>query len=259
LKLNSKEIHENFARFFEKPTREGLREFLQTNIGELDHCDFKKDWPSFPKVAKLILGLANSGGGCIILGVDDASLQPTGLGSAADKAEVEKGIRKFISNDISYLVLDFSYDTSEYQTIVGKKFQVVLVEDNPSHLPFICLAEGEDIRVNAIYVRRGTSTVEANHEELQKIINRRIETGYSSSRELALKEHIEQLKLLYAQLEKYYVRSGLLEYFASTLTINVQQLVRKEKNPIYPEEDLEHFIVRMIERKKQLIERVLGL
>lgn len=188
--IKNKEFHEATARFFEKPTREGLRELLRTNVGELDHCDFKAEWPVLSKMARLVLGLANSGGGCVVLGVDD-SMQPKGLGSLMDKADVEKGIGKFIPTGVKYLVLDFQYDASEYISIVGKKFQVVLVEDNPSHLPFVCLADGDGARENAIYVRRGTNTIEANHDELQHLINRRIETGYSSSRELALQEHLE--------------------------------------------------------------------
>lgn len=247
----NKILHENFARFFEKPTREGLRELLRTNVGETDQCDFKHDWPLLSKMARHILGFANSGGGVIVLGVaqkDDNSLQTTGLNSLLDKAQVEDGIRKFIPNGMRYEVLDFSYEASEYHAIIGKKFQVVLVEDNPTHLPFVCPSDGGNIRMNAIYVRRGTETVEASHDELQQLINRRIETGYSSSRELSLQEHLEQLRILYKQILMYTVSPVLRGIMKLHLSI-----------PVYPEEDYEQFIARMIESKKRLIERNLGI
>jgi predicted HTH transcriptional regulator len=65
----SKGLYEEFARFFEKPTREGLRELLKKNVGELQHCDFKVQWPALPKLSRILLGIANSGGGCVIIGV----------------------------------------------------------------------------------------------------------------------------------------------------------------------------------------------
>jgi hypothetical protein len=52
-------------------------------------------------------------------------------------------------------------------------------------------------------VRNKTETVEANYEQLQGIINRRIQTQYSSAAELTLEEHLAQLKLLYSNIERY--------------------------------------------------------
>ena len=52
-----------------------------------------------------------------------------------------------------------------------------------------------------MYIRRGTSTEEANNDELQKIINVRIETGYSTRREMNLQAHLKQLQLLIDKVE----------------------------------------------------------
>lgn len=99
--------------------------------------------------------------------------------------------------------MDFSYEESEYPKLKGKSFQVLFVEDDPTHLPFAAVKDGPHVRGNAIYTRRGVATEEANYEELQRIINRRLETGYSSRRELDLKTHLEQLRVLYEQLSPY--------------------------------------------------------
>jgi hypothetical protein len=71
-------------------------------------------------------------------------------------------------------ILDFSYEASEYPRLQGKSFQVLLVGYDPTHLPFLAKRDGDDVRNNAVYVRRGTASTEANHEELQRILNRRL-------------------------------------------------------------------------------------
>jgi hypothetical protein len=65
---HKKTIHESFAKFFEKPTRDRLRELLKNNVGELDNLDFKESFPEKEKLAKHILAIANSKGGVIIVG-----------------------------------------------------------------------------------------------------------------------------------------------------------------------------------------------
>ncbi len=69
MKDNKKAFKEEFAKFYENPTREGLRELLKNNLGEYPNIDFKSQLPTFSSIARHILGIANSGGGCIILGV----------------------------------------------------------------------------------------------------------------------------------------------------------------------------------------------
>ncbi len=44
--------NEAFARFFESPTREGLRDLLRDNRGEANELDFKRTWPRASKLAK---------------------------------------------------------------------------------------------------------------------------------------------------------------------------------------------------------------
>jgi hypothetical protein len=267
-----KTFNEEFAKFFETPSREGLRELLKNNFGELPNLDFKEEWPVLSKFAKHILGLANYGGGCVIVGVGeepDKSLEPKGIPSFLDKADVVKGVNKFLSDSLieNIEILDFSYDAAEYPKLIGKKFQAVFVEDDPKHLPFVSMAEGDGIRANAIYTRRGASTEEANHDELQSIINRRLETGYSSKKEIDLQTHLAQLKILFGEVSQFHilVKSGgsSLMSTISTLATSSMSSVFGERvkvpNPAYPKEHYEAFIVRMIERKKKRIEAELDV
>jgi len=147
-------------------------------------------------------------------------------------------------------VLDFSFDASEYPKLIGKKFQVLFVEYNPSHLPFVSLRAGSSIRSAAVYIRREGATEEANHDELQRLLNARIETGYSTTKEIDLKEHLEQLKVLFAEIPKTR---------GSAIQISMSSLFSKalggfaELNPNYPKESFEVFVLRMIEFKKHRV------
>ena len=241
-----KSINEEFARFFEKPDREGLRELLKNNHGEFSNCDFKEKWTELEKIARHLLGMGNSGGGYLILGVaemEDKTLDPKGLDKLLDKSDFYNGVQKFLPQNLleKIDIQDYSYDASEYPTLVGKKFQVVFVGFDPKHLPFIATSEGKNIKNSAIYTRRGTSTVEVNYEELQSIVNRRLETGYSSQHEMDLETHVQQLKILYRQINKS-------NNPFSPLAITIASLFNDEGM------EFKDFIINMIEKKKKRIE-----
>ena len=115
----------------------------------------------------------------------------------------------------------------------------------PEYIPFIARCNSDGIRENVIYVRRGTSTEEANYEELQEIINRRLETGYSSSEELDLSKHLAELHALYNQIPRYVGIAEIMEDSLGSFTGQV--------NHSYPKEDFDVFVARMIRDKKEII------
>lgn len=84
-----KNLHESFTRFFENPTRDKFRELVQFNTGEYDNLDFKKQWPEPSKLARHILAFLNSGGGIIVVGIEEAengNLISCGISEIKDKA-----------------------------------------------------------------------------------------------------------------------------------------------------------------------------
>lgn len=264
-KPKAKGYREAFARFFENPTREGLRAILKENIGELKELDFKETWPESSSLAKHILGMANSGGGCIVAGVEDTTLEPKGLAKSEDKTVIFNGIKNHVPPALleNVEIVDFSYDAAEYPKITGKIFQVLFVGYDKKHLPFVSVRAGTSIRANTVYVRRGASTEEANYEELQQVINARLETGYSSTKELDLQSHFEQLKVLFQQIERNLIKGGKNTIFGLTLTAigKAAESLQLESvpNPKYPEEDFSSFIVRLIKLKKIRIEQELDV
>jgi hypothetical protein len=258
---STKSLYEDFARFAEQPTRERLRGLLQHNVGELAHLDFKEAWPEHSKLARHILGLANTGGGVIVIGVAEAdqALSPVGVTKLIDKTDILKGVQKYIPHSLhkDLHVLDFSYNASEYGALKGKTFQVLIVEPDIHRQPFLSLADAKDIRANAVYVRRNAATEEATHEELQNLLNVRLETGYSTRGEIDLQTHLRQLETLYDQINPR-IGGGVLslEMQAKLAAIGT---INSKPNPLYPKESFDAFIVRMIEKKKIRIELELDL
>ena len=243
----SKKQHEGFAQFFEKPSRELLRSLIKDNIGETNYLDFKASWIDYPKLARHILALSNTEGGAIIIGIresEDGTPDPVGIDEFLDKADISKGLDKYLPDDILWDVFDFSYEDSEYPKLKGKKFQTLLVEYNPELIPFLCLKGGESIKENVVYIRRGTSSTEATHDDLQRIINERIDTGYSSTHVLELSDHLKQLKELYRA--KYNWQLGA----SATLMKVVEGSLYK---------DYRTFISSLIEKKKEKIINMLAL
>lgn len=261
-----KQIKDIVYNLLQEPTLDKFREFLHSETGEHNSIDFKGQWIEGASLAKEMLALANSQGGIIVFGVsenEDKSVRIDGLPEIRDKAIVSNDVKNYISSNLKYIVHDFSYTTSEYEILKGKHFQMLVVEDEPEYIPFLAKRESGTLKQNMIYVRRGTSCEIANQEELEEIIRRRINFMHPLNGEpLKLSEHLSQLKVLYDNIEEnhVYYREGVFANFFSSVT---QQIMGRDRvvepNSLYPDENFEEFIARMITTKKKKIERVLDL
>lgn len=264
-----KQLKDQVYSLLQEPTLDKFREFLHAQMGEHNPIDFKSQWIENDALAKEMLAFANSQGGFIVFGVaenKDKSTRIDGLPEIKDKAVISNGIKKFISSNLKYEIYDFSYTTSEYEALNGKHFQMLVVEDKPEYIPFLSKKESGSLKQNMIYVRRGTSCEIANEEELQAMLNRRMNYLHPLNGEpLQLEEHLKQLKILYEKIEKnhVYYKDGLSVGMASFIESIEKMAVIGEKvvepNPLYPDESYEQFVSRMIVEKKKKIERVLDL
>ena len=260
-----------YDEFLKEPTKDNFRNFLKGNCGELDEVDFKEQWIDKGHLAKTILAMANSRGGIIVIGSkekDDGTIDPVGLEEFKDKAVINNEIAKYISPGIDYEILDFSYDSSEYHAVQNKKYQLLIVHDTPERLPFISLNATTNLERDVIYVRRGTKCEKASAEEIEKMINYKIETIFKDSSDLSLQEHLSQLKQLYGELPKtirVLVKKGEPPILSTALSAFSKMFYGSDDiyeymdNPNYPDESYEAFISRMIGRKKLKIEKVLDL
>lgn len=256
--LNKDELYD----VLNNPTRENFRELLQNHLGEEDYLDFKKEWPEKEKEARHILAMANSGGGCIVFGVmqnDDGTFEIKGIDKLKDTADLRKEVKSYLPPSLRYNIKDFSYDNSEYEAMKGKKFQILIVEDNPLELPFVCCKDGEKIKDGDIYIRKGTESEKANNFEISEMIKRKIkETKIPrNNMNMTLDKHLEQLKVLYAELTYTTRNSDVFANLSKALCIFGSSTVHKKD--CYPKEDYDSFVVRMLDKKKKRIEEELDV
>lgn len=238
-----KNFKEAFAQFFDKPTENGFINVLRDHFGEENNFEFKSDYEEKSKLAKHIIAMANSSGGLINFGIEDKTFEPKGLSKLKDKSELLFCLEKYIPEIllVNIKIFDLVYPkSSKFIKVKGKSFQILKVCDDPKHLPFVSLKDGENISEYTIYVRKNVSSIKANYKDIQKLINRRLEIGYSSENEIILADHITQLDTLYSILEMYYLKNPL-----------------RQSYPIlghyYPLEKFDEFISRMIDEKKNVI------
>ena len=249
-----KQMKDLMYNLLQQPTLENFREFIRGQTGEHNPIDFKQEWIEKDKLAKIMLALANYGGGVVVFGVhenDDKSFICKGLPEFMGKEKVESWIKKYVSPNLKYEIYDFDYQASEYAELIGKKFQLLVIEDTPEFLPFISRKEGENIKAATIYIRRGTSDEIVCEEELGKILDRRMKDIYPiTGQPLDLKEHLSQLKELYEHISPSVSkmtdasRLTLLEVFKplTSITSSIWPKYETEKNPLYPDESYEEFI-----------------
>jgi len=263
----SKTIHEAFSRFFESPTRESFRLLLKEHVGELRNCDFKEDWPESGALAKHLIGIGNAGGGCLILGVkenEDKSTSPQGLSQIKDKADISNSLKAYLPEPLlaSIETADFKYEASEYPALVGKLFQVIFVHARPDSLPFVAQRGTTGLRSGAIYVRREGQTEEASYEEVQTLVRQRLAAAPQTEEARGIKEHLEELKVLYAEIPRNLNAPGSLfePLFSKTAQQFASMFVGESRvNPNYPAEDYQAFVRRALDSKKILIESALGI
>lgn len=263
----SKTVHEAFSRFFENPTRESFRSLLKEHVGELRNCDFKEDWPEMGALAKHVIGIGNAGGGCLILGVKenaDKSTSPQGLQQIKDKADISNGLKAYLPEPLLAAVetADFKYEASEYAVLVGKLFQVIFIHARPESLPFVAQRGTTGLRAGAIYVRREGQTEEATYEEIQNLIRQKLAAAPQTEEARGIKEHLEELKVLYAEIPRNLNAAGRMfePLFSKTAQQFANMFVGETKqNPNYPSEDYQTFMRRILDAKKSLIEAALGL
>ena len=264
-----------FDLIVKNPSRDGFKTFLKESCGELDNIDFKEKWITKGKLAKIMLAMANTGGGVIVLGIQenkDDNYLAVGIDELKDAADVEKEIKKLVPRNLSYSVLNFIYDDEIYGEYAGKKFQAIIIADAPEQLPFFSIGASDDIEKDCVYVRRGTSSEKASARDFETMIQRKLENVFKESNDLSLKEHLEQLQFLYdsiPQKKRILVKKGNrfvgamegLQALSERMTEIFGEPDQYEEvpNDNYPSEDYEQFLVRMIDKKKLKIEKILDL
>ncbi|MCY7284544.1 MAG: ATP-binding protein [Cyanobacteria bacterium CAN_BIN43] len=257
---------EQLASFLKEPTRLNLRHLLQIEAVEDNDLEFKRELLSFDSLAKHILAMANKNGGAIVFGVEEIEpnqFSPCGLSNSFDVTDIEKKLGTYISKKLETSIIPAYFKGEDHPEFKDKFFLVIIIKYNPRYIPFISLKAGENIKKDTIYIRRNRASEPINYDELQEILNNRIDTEYSTTDERKLIEHLEELKELYKHIPKtiQQVVSYTPPSMPLSLGLSKQDLRRvfgeteykTSPNPEYPEESYESFIKKLIEIKKDII------
>lgn len=248
--------------FFKEPTLEKFSEFLMQTLGEDTHVEFKEKWINPVKLSKILMGMANAGGGCIVIGVaenDDKTLSANGIPEDEkiyDPVDFSKIIEKYFPKNVfnSFIIKNFFYDNDVYGSLKGKKFQVIFVNVNASDLPIICVSDGQDnkdtITRGDIYIRRGSGSERINYEELQFIIEQNIAEKQKLNRDIELTDELKQLKALYDAIPTTFPAHSFSGLKQSPFA---KQFLGLSQNKVYPDKSLEEFLKETIEEKEKQI------
>jgi len=190
--------------FIKKNKKEDFHKIYLEHPGEQEDLDFKKKWPDSESLAKHVVGMANTKGGCIVIGVEEKKgtkeKMYTGLEKFEESSDIKEKLSTFIpeclKRNIRIVDLDYKNPAEDFSGLNEKLFQVLIVDYCPDFLPFMTEKDGKKVINNGIYVRCGASTRYATYQDIQELIRRRIEAERTSFEGIEMKKNLANLKEL---------------------------------------------------------------
>lgn len=161
---------------------ETLERFLATR-GEHDSWDFKERLDLSKKedvanITKDIIALSNSGGGHLVIGVEDGSFDPVGMGPGADldATVLLQAVRRYTTGDVDLACA--TYDISRVEWIGARRFGVIYVAPfnsapvvTNSRAAFGERSERVVFGENELLVRRDSATKRADQAAIQRLFD----------------------------------------------------------------------------------------
>ena len=194
--MDKKGITEKFAKLFDNPNRETFIIALNNLTGEYDDLEFKEQEIDVHILAKHILGIANTSGGVICLGIkeSDDGLIPIGLHSNSDSTDLKKKLSKYLPYKLDYDVHPIDYDDKElWGDVRNKSFKIITVEYTPEYIPFMPMKGSDDYIKTDIFCRKNSSTARCEYDDLQNILNKRVS---ASQNILNIDQELNELEIL---------------------------------------------------------------
>lgn len=196
--MSTKGLKETMAKIFEDPNRVNFRNLMKNITGEYNDLDFKREMIDCPKLAKHILAMANTEGGIICFGVeeiDEENLKPIGLETLDDTTKIQEKLDKYLPHELKYGIHIIIYENAvEWDELKNKKFLLIDIEFTPENIPFLPMKEKGNMYKTDIYCRKNSSSKKCEYDDLNEILNKRIQTNVSNS--LSSRD-LEDLYLLY--------------------------------------------------------------
>ncbi|WP_405309036.1 helix-turn-helix domain-containing protein [Methanobrevibacter sp.] len=192
-------IKENFAKLFDDPNRVTLKDSLMNLTTEYDDYEFKEIEIETPILAKHIIGMANTNGGIIILGVEDTEngLKPCGLEINTDTTDMKKQLAKYLPHELRYDIHQIDYDErDEWGDLKNKSFKIIKIDFTPEYIPFLPIKGSKYYEKTDVFCRKNSSTTRCEYDDLQDIFNKRKSINRYGISALTLRNELEELKIL---------------------------------------------------------------
>ncbi len=231
--MNKDELYELLKN---NPTKDNLIKYFKNHLGEMSEFDFKTTWTEDVNLAKLVLSMANSGGGIILVGIKETQekIEAVGLTSIKDKEKIRNGIKKYLPDSLKFIIYDYVYDGISYEEFKNKKFQMMSVLSDDNYLPYLCQKDCDTkLEKGTIYVRKGTSNEKADNHDITEMVNKRV-LAFKSNGDLV--RHLDELESLYKK-------------YPNTTTIQLNKAFGSNRLS-----EFESFLAKCIEIKKEMIE-----
>lgn len=194
--MNRKGIKEKFAKLFDDPNRVTFKDSLNNITGEYEDLEFKENEIEPQILAKHILGIANTLGGIICLGIEetDNGLKPKGLEKNSDVTPMKQKLGNYLPPNLKYDIHPIDYDKNEeWKELRNKSFKIITIEYTPEYLPFMPIKSCDLYEKTDIFCRKHSNTERCEYEDLQKILNKRIKTLQN---QFNLEKELKELELL---------------------------------------------------------------
>lgn len=190
-------IKEIVADLLNAPDRVKFKELLKNNLEEFNELEFKGNYIENDKLAKHILAMANTDNGLIIFGVDEENdkLNPIGI-KLKDKTDIKNNLANMLPDNLEYEIFDFRYDDNvEWDKIRNKCFQMITIKFTPEKIPFLSKIEKKHLKPFEIYCRRNNSSDKVRQEDIDNILNIRL-NSFKENHGFNLNNELEELRLL---------------------------------------------------------------
>ena len=194
--MDEKGLKEKFAKLFDDPNRETFKIALNNLTGEYDDLEFKEQEIDEHILAKHILGIANTSGGVICLGIKegDNGLTPIGLDDSSDSTDLKKKLSRYLPYNLDYEVHPIDFDDKElWGDIRNKSFKIISIEYTPENIPFLPMKDSRDYKKTDIFCRKNSSTTRCEYDDLQNILNKRIS---ATQKYLNIDHELNELEIL---------------------------------------------------------------
>ena len=194
-----KDIKENFAKLFDDPNRVTLKDSLKNLTTEYDDFEFKEIEIETPILAKHIIGMANTNGGIILLGVENTEngFKPCGLENNTDTTDMKKQLAKYLPHELKYEIYQIDYDKrDEWGDLKNKSFKIIKIKFTPEYIPFLPIKGSKYYEKTDIFCRKNSSTTRCEYDDLQDIFNKRKSINRYRITALTLRNELEELKIL---------------------------------------------------------------